>query len=194
MSAVEPEIWRDRAACAFHDPEDWFPGVGRATARGDRALAICRFECPVREECLAEALSHGVARQHGIWGGTTERQRRKTLRRLQVSAQGTARRLRALAAVGWPLSDISTELRRYGADVTGRQLGYIRSGKKEEPLPPALVEAIRKLYEAAIDGQVPMGGRRPEPRKTARRLGWHGPEHWAGVDIDDPHAQPRIAA
>lgn len=185
--------WRERAACLDYYPDDWFPGPGRHTERGLLAIKICKEACPVREECLEEAYSHGVERQHGIWGGTTARQRRKVLRRRQVSARGTTRRLRALAAVGWPLSDISVGLRRYGVEISVRQLGYIRAERKEEPIAPALVEAVRKLYESALDGQAPPSGRQPQPRATAKRLGWHPPEHWADVDIDDPGAEPLAA-
>ena len=41
------------------------------------ATVICRY-CPVRRECLADALDHRVA--FGVWGGLTERERRALLR------------------------------------------------------------------------------------------------------------------
>ena len=43
-----------------------------------RASQVCNG-CPVRAECLAEALDNRI--EFGIWGGTTERQRRALLRR-----------------------------------------------------------------------------------------------------------------
>jgi len=44
----------------------------------DRAKAAC-MSCPVRTECLADALDNHI--QFGVWGGMTERERRALLRR-----------------------------------------------------------------------------------------------------------------
>ena len=69
------------AACKLTlDPEKFFPpsGGGRPSAERE-AKAMCAV-CPVSKECLAWALAHVV---HGIWGGTTERERRAWRRRTQ---------------------------------------------------------------------------------------------------------------
>ncbi|WP_281245664.1 WhiB family transcriptional regulator [Propionibacterium cyclohexanicum] len=42
-----------------------------------RAKAVC-MGCPVRPQCLAEALDNGI--EWGVWGGMTERERRQLLR------------------------------------------------------------------------------------------------------------------
>ena len=42
-----------------------------------RARSVC-FTCPVRNECLAEALDNRI--EWGVWGGLTERERRQLLR------------------------------------------------------------------------------------------------------------------
>ena len=65
--------WRDNALCAQTDPELFFPEKGRAA---HDAIAICR-SCDVQKKCLEWALVHG---EHGIWGGTTESDRRKLRR------------------------------------------------------------------------------------------------------------------
>jgi WhiB family redox-sensing transcriptional regulator len=67
--------WRNLAACAGHDLRLFFADSG---ARHEQAIAlrIC-YSCPVRDECLEEALS-GPER-FGIWGGMTERQRGRLL-------------------------------------------------------------------------------------------------------------------
>lgn len=80
MSNVEDLVgripqWHDFAACASADPEEWFPERGEPAALAKR---ICN-RCPVREECLEYALAAGE--KYGIWGGTTERERRRLVRR-----------------------------------------------------------------------------------------------------------------
>lgn len=66
--------WTARAACRGAAPEDLFV----QGAAQHRAKLICRG-CPVRAECLAEALDSRI--QFGVWGGMTERDRRALLRR-----------------------------------------------------------------------------------------------------------------
>jgi WhiB family redox-sensing transcriptional regulator len=66
--------WAARAACRVVAPEDLFV----QGAAQHRATLICR-DCPVRAECLAEALDSRI--QFGVWGGMTERDRRALLRR-----------------------------------------------------------------------------------------------------------------
>lgn len=56
------------------DPESLFV-MG---AEQHRAKLVCN-SCPVRLECLADALDGG--HQFGVWGGMTERERRMLLRR-----------------------------------------------------------------------------------------------------------------
>lgn len=70
-------IWRRDAACADHEPEMWFPGRGQ-DARPARA--ICG-ECLVSADCLAYAMDNAI--KHGMWGGLSERQRRKLRRTWQ---------------------------------------------------------------------------------------------------------------
>lgn len=66
--------WRRRAACRDGDPDRLFV---RGAAQREAKL-VC-FGCPVRTECLAEALDHRI--EFGVWGGMTERERRALLRR-----------------------------------------------------------------------------------------------------------------
>jgi WhiB family redox-sensing transcriptional regulator len=69
------EEWQERALCAQTDPEAFFPEKGGTT--GD-AKRICR-RCEVRGECLEYALAGNV--KFGIWGGLTERERKRLKRR-----------------------------------------------------------------------------------------------------------------
>ncbi|MEV7317276.1 WhiB family transcriptional regulator [Streptomyces microflavus] len=66
--------WRENAACRSTDAEELFAD----SATQNRAKAVC-VGCPVRAECLAEALDNRV--EFGLWGGMTERERRALLRR-----------------------------------------------------------------------------------------------------------------
>ncbi|SEM68269.1 WhiB family transcriptional regulator [Streptacidiphilus jiangxiensis] len=70
----EESGWAERAACRQDDPESLFV----EGAEQNRAKAVC-MGCPVRTECLADALDNRV--EHGVWGGMTERERRALLRR-----------------------------------------------------------------------------------------------------------------
>ena len=66
----EPD-WQERALCAQTDPEAFFPEKGGSTREAKR---ICSG-CDVRAECLEYALAHDE--RFGIWGGLSERERRK---------------------------------------------------------------------------------------------------------------------
>jgi WhiB family transcriptional regulator, redox-sensing transcriptional regulator len=65
--------WVSKALCRSTDPDELF--VRGAAQR--KAAVICRH-CPVVAECLADALDNQM--EFGVWGGTTERQRRALLK------------------------------------------------------------------------------------------------------------------
>src|SRR5213080_2059256 len=65
--------WRTRGACQTVDPETFFPA---ASEPADASVALCRT-CDVQGPCLAWALEVGDC--HGVWGGTTPRERRAML-------------------------------------------------------------------------------------------------------------------
>jgi len=66
--------WTIAAACRGMDPDELFV----QGAAQNRAKVVCA-NCPVRTECLADALDNRV--EYGVWGGMTERERRALLRR-----------------------------------------------------------------------------------------------------------------
>lgn len=66
--------WSAQAACRTTNPDELFV----QGAAQNRAKAVCTG-CPVRTECLADALDNRV--EFGVWGGMTERERRALLRR-----------------------------------------------------------------------------------------------------------------
>jgi WhiB family transcriptional regulator, redox-sensing transcriptional regulator len=67
--------WQERALCAQTDPEAFFPEKGGSTRE---AKKVC-LSCDVRAECLEYALAHDE--RFGIWGGLSERERRKLKKR-----------------------------------------------------------------------------------------------------------------
>jgi len=71
-----PGSWQERALCAQTDPEAFFPEKGGSTRE---AKKIC-MTCEVRTECLEYALANDE--RFGIWGGLSERERRKLKRRV----------------------------------------------------------------------------------------------------------------
>lgn len=83
-----PGDWADRALCAQVGGDVFFPELGESI---DQAKAVCRV-CEVRAECLEYALRAGD--RDGIFGGFTERVRRRVAREYQA---------------GRPLEDIIAE-------------------------------------------------------------------------------------
>jgi WhiB family redox-sensing transcriptional regulator len=77
--------WRSEALCRDTDPELFFPigTTGGALVQIEHARAVCR-QCPVQTDCLDFALS--TNQDSGIWGGTSEEERR-ILRREYVARQ-----------------------------------------------------------------------------------------------------------
>src|SRR6187455_3164563 len=67
--------WQERALCAQTDPEAFFPEKGGSTRE---AKKVC-LSCDVRGECLEYALANDE--RFGIWGGLSERERRKLKKR-----------------------------------------------------------------------------------------------------------------
>lgn len=73
-------VWRQRAACRGVDPDIFYPV---SDEEAEDAKAICRT-CPVQELCLEWALAQ--REKEGVWGGATERERRRIIRRRRRSA------------------------------------------------------------------------------------------------------------
>jgi WhiB family redox-sensing transcriptional regulator len=72
--------WRQRGACRGIDPDTFYPP---SDEEAGPAKAICA-ECPVREACLEFALAN--RERDGVWGGATERERRRMVRQRRKSA------------------------------------------------------------------------------------------------------------
>ena len=76
-SEADAQSWQEQALCAETDPEAFFPEKGGSTRE---AKKICTG-CEVKAQCLEYALANDE--RFGIWGGLSERERRR-LRRAAV--------------------------------------------------------------------------------------------------------------
>lgn len=70
----EDNAWMVDALCAQTDPEAFFPEKGANGRTLDQAKDVCA-SCPVRAACLGWAIDHKI--RDGIWGGLTDRERRR---------------------------------------------------------------------------------------------------------------------
>lgn len=101
--------WREDAVCRTVDPDLFFPdqvikGVTHPKVQAREAKAICA-QCPVRQECLSEALLR--PEPFGIWGGTTEQERVNLRRQRSIKLPAATREpkwlrdYQELVAAGW---------------------------------------------------------------------------------------------
>src|SRR6187431_3029253 len=70
-----PTAWMSEGNCRLYPPAAFFPSDGVGV---DRARKICK-DCPVLARCLDYALEERI--EHGVWGGCSERERRRILKR-----------------------------------------------------------------------------------------------------------------
>lgn len=86
MSFTEPttlnQPWRKRAACQGLDADIFYPASEEAVD-AEPAKAVCA-QCPVQEACLEHALTY--REKDGVWGGFTERERRRLIRQRRRTA------------------------------------------------------------------------------------------------------------
>lgn len=68
---IEAQVWMRDRRCRDTDPSFFYPTGASGVQEAKR---YCHG-CPVRLECLAHALSRGE--KFGVWGGTSERERRR---------------------------------------------------------------------------------------------------------------------
>lgn len=87
----EPESWREQAACSGAPLDVFFPPPS-GPGQYDAARVICSG-CPVKSDCLDDALTHGFAwRDDGFRGGMTPRERDRLRGRLRATKQRFCRR------------------------------------------------------------------------------------------------------
>lgn len=74
------QSWRHNAACRGLDAEIFYPVTDE---EAEMAKAVCDG-CAVRQTCLEHAL--GSREKEGVWGGCTERERRRIIRQRRRTA------------------------------------------------------------------------------------------------------------
>ena len=80
MVPLTNQTWRQHAACRGVEPDVFYPV---SDEEADIAKTICD-QCSVRQPCLEYALTN--RERDGVWGGATERERRRLLRQRRRSA------------------------------------------------------------------------------------------------------------
>lgn len=113
VRAFERADWMQQRACTNVPSEWFFPGRGEDTAR---AKAVCA-DCPVRIECLEYAVRNGE--KYGIWGGTSERERRAIRKQRGIRFGNN----------------------QYSGSACGTNAGYMRHRSRKEPSCAACLEA-----------------------------------------------------
>jgi WhiB family redox-sensing transcriptional regulator len=83
LEETQEQEWQDYANCLGVDPDLFFPERGASTRE---AKEVCRG-CVVREDCLEFALANGE--KFGIWGGLSERERRRIRRQRALAREAT---------------------------------------------------------------------------------------------------------
>ncbi len=81
---TEDLTWQEYANCLGVDPDLFFPERGASTRE---AKEVCRG-CVVRDDCLEYALTNGE--KFGIWGGMSERERRRIRRQRAIAREAAA--------------------------------------------------------------------------------------------------------
>ena len=72
-------VWMLDGHCRGKEPSFFFPSDGVGV---EHARKVCAG-CPVKLECLEYALQYRI--EHGVWGGASERERRRILRRRRLA-------------------------------------------------------------------------------------------------------------
>ncbi len=81
MEYVAEANWMSEGNCAESDPSLFFPSDGAGV---EVARRVCT-DCPVKSQCLEYALVNRI--DHGVWGGASERERRRIWRSRKIAAR-----------------------------------------------------------------------------------------------------------
>ena len=147
LALIRRPAWQADALCIEYPEVNFFPARGEPT---EPARAVCRA-CLVREECLAFALEHGLGPGqhggHGVWAGTSARERGRWREGIELDvarerARAQARRggarwlegRRGELAAAWvadPDRSASSAVRAAGVAVNGTSVKAALAVKRE---------------------------------------------------------------
>jgi len=142
--------WQARALCAQTDPEAFFPEKGGSTRDAKRICA----RCEVKENCLNYALDHDE--RFGIWGGLSERERRKIKRQAREAARRRTERLPVVVCLPSPMinpavaAEVAFSLEQRHADPVLVTSGQGRFGLMDELVGARMGESIEELVEEPV--------------------------------------------
>jgi len=181
LGLVASPGWWFAGLCAQTDPELFFPEKGGSVRE---AKAVCTG-CPVRAQCLAHALAHDE--RFGVWGGTSERERRRlkaTAARGGTTSRPAARRTGVPAPGSAPgqVDDVVVARLMAGHPVTGASrvevaqaaIGLQRGGHSARRVAAQLGVQERQVQRwvarhRARQPLCPVAGPRRGPRPGRRR-------------------------
>ena len=108
--------------------------------------------------------------------------------RARVDGTGTRRRMQALVALGWPVSELATRMERAKPNVTAIV-------NDAGPVTASTARAVAALYDELWATTPPQEtpqerGAARKARDRAGRNGWVPPMAWSDDEIDDPNATP----
>jgi WhiB family redox-sensing transcriptional regulator len=143
LQALQARTWTEQALCA-KPPYDAWGWVVESGSQGlehpgtvTKMIEVCR-ECPVRRECLEDALSEDAFTVQGVWGGTTRTERR--------AAQNAAARERST-----PTREIVFQTGYRGEKTTSR---HSPGGGTEWRTHPSVVAELVETFEATLDERI----------------------------------------
>ncbi|MFD3844787.1 WhiB family transcriptional regulator [Streptomyces microflavus] len=84
-----PRHWSVNAACKEEETEIFYPGPSNPGVNSAYAKTFCA-RCPVRAQCLEEALAR--REEYGVWGGLDEKERGALFRNARLAAQEQRRK------------------------------------------------------------------------------------------------------
>nr|WP_269814155.1 WhiB family transcriptional regulator [Glycomyces dulcitolivorans] len=148
--------WQVRALCAQTDPEAFFPEKGGSTRDAKRICA----RCEVKENCLQYALDHDE--RFGIWGGLSERERRKIKRQAREAARRRHERLPVVVCLPSPMINPALASEFAFTAETPHAEPVLTGGFRSEALMDELVgprrgeSAVPRATEPAPEPRVPV--------------------------------------
>jgi hypothetical protein len=127
--------------------------------------------------CRCEGCKTGHAAYRANW------RKRVYLNRgnVKLRALGTQRRIQALAALGWSLSEQDRRI--------GRSMGFTARVLRQDEVTPPIAEMYENLYDE-LSMEIPSGLYVARDRRRAARKGWLVPLMWDDDRIDDPTYEP----